>query len=218
MPATWHAINAEHGSVTVDNVLLFTARGVPPASVVEGLKKQLGDLGKANPRGAGYIHVIEVVPGRGIPESGAREAFVDLIKIAAPSTKAAMVVIQGSGFGAATARITASAIVLAAGGGHPIKIHKSLGEGLPWFEGVMRKAGASLPAAGTLVDAGNELLRRIEVRGSAMTSAATKESPVSGPATSKASGEARGPAVTSPATPKGSGDTKESALPTPREK
>jgi hypothetical protein len=164
MPAVWHPISADNGSLTVDNILLFATRGAPSRSVVDGLKKQLLDHGKAHPKGAGYIHVIDVVTGRGAPDHDAREAFIDLVKHAAPTTRAALVVIQGSGFGAATARITASAVVLAAGGGHPIKIHKSISEGLPWFEGVLRKAGASVPPPGTLVDAATELLRRIEAK------------------------------------------------------
>jgi hypothetical protein len=164
MPAVWHPITADNGAVTVDNILLFASRGAPSREVADGLKKQLTDFGKANPKGAGYIHIIDIVPGRGTAGGEAREAFVGLIKHVTPEVRAALVAIHGSGFAAATARVTASAVVLAAKSAQPIKIHASLSEGIPWFEGAMRKAGAPLPPPGTLLDAGTELLRRIEQR------------------------------------------------------
>lgn len=125
------------------NLVLFVGRAPVEKQVVERLHARIRSVGAQHPAGAGYLHVIESNGAiTDVPSEETRRAFTAIARDPGPSARAALIVIERTGFRGAAMRAIVSGILLAGGTKMPVKVASSVASGAEWFLRTLREGGA----------------------------------------------------------------------------
>jgi hypothetical protein len=112
------------------------------------LDEAIAKLGRAHPKGVGYVHAIFPDGSRQGLEPELRAAFLALVRKHAPLMRAAIVIVAVGGFTGATLRAVVTGVIVASGVKIPIKVVSNIDEAVAWFIDTMKARGADVPSEG----------------------------------------------------------------------
>src|SRR5262249_42529053 len=113
VPARLHDAGPSYVLATAGNVVVFLADNPTPPPVVRRIGQLIARHGAEHPRGVGYLHVVQNNPSAQVPDDETRRAFVEMIRGVDATTKAALTVVERTGFTGAASRAVIAGVMLA---------------------------------------------------------------------------------------------------------
>ncbi|MEW5853876.1 MAG: hypothetical protein AB2A00_34195 [Myxococcota bacterium] len=147
-----------HAIGTWRNLVLSLWRVTPTVEQVEKLRRAVNTALARHPKGMGLV-VIAQLPASP-PAEDARKSFIALTEEAQSGMKAAAVVAEGKGFGAAVVRSVTTGVVLLARSRVPTRVFAESPEASAWLSDELGRAHAGCGSA-TELEAAIQALRAI---------------------------------------------------------